>query len=54
MVDLVCFVLGVGQQFFKLSDVLPGFSEVERSKVLVEAVISEVLGEGMGTLSILK
>ena len=54
VVDLVGLVLGVGEQLLQLSDVLPGLPEVEGTEVLVEAVVEQVLGERMTTLSILK
>jgi hypothetical protein len=39
VVDVVAFVLRVREQFLKFSDILPGFAEVEWSKILVEAVV---------------
>lgn len=54
VVDLIGFVLGMRKELFELSDVLPGFSEIERAKVLIEAVIEQILAERMNTLSILK
>ena len=39
VVDLVCFVLRVVQQFLQLGHVLPGFAQVEGTEILVERVI---------------
>ena len=54
MEDLAGLVLGMRQQFLQLRDILPSFGQVERSKILVEVVVGEVLHSGEGTLSMLK
>ena len=46
VVDLVGFVVGVRQQFFELSHILPGFSEVEGAEVFVESIVDKILVEG--------
>ena len=43
MVDLVGFVLGVSQQLFQFGHILPSLPQIERSEILVEAVIDEIL-----------
>jgi hypothetical protein len=52
--DLTALVLGMRQQFLQLRDILPCFGQVERSKILVEVVVGEVLHSGGSTLSMLK
>jgi hypothetical protein len=52
--DLAGLVLGVGEQFLQFRDVLPGLGQVERSEILVEVVVGEVLHRAGGTLSMLK
>ncbi len=54
VIDLVLFVIGVDQELFEFSNVLPGFAEVERTKVEIEGFILEVLNRRGGTSSILK
>jgi hypothetical protein len=52
--DLAGLILGMRQQFFELGDILPGLGQVERSEILIEVVIDEILYRVEGTLSMLK
>lgn len=54
VINGVCFVVGVIHELLEFGDVLPGFAEVERSKILVEAVVDEILDGVLNTLSMLK
>jgi hypothetical protein len=54
MVDLIGFIIWVGEQFFEFGYVLPGLAEVERTKILIEIVVEEILDMEGGTLSMLK
>lgn len=54
MVNLVGFVLGMGKQFFELCDILPGFTEIKGTEILIEVVVDEILDGCGGTLSMLK
>ena len=54
MEDLTGLVLGMRQQFLEFGDILPSFGQVERSKILIEVVVGEVLHSRGSTLSMLK
>jgi hypothetical protein len=54
VIDLVFFVIWVGEKFFEFGNVLPGFAEVEGPEVEIEGFVLEVLNRGLGTSSILK
>ncbi len=54
MVYLVGLIVGMINEFFKFCDVFPCFSEVKRTKILVEVIVDKVLDRMKHTLSMLK
>lgn len=54
MVNLILLIVRMVHEFFQLSCVLPGFCEVERSEILIEAIVLKILNGRICTLSMLK